>query len=396
MSENKNKPNVFDVESNVEKPLTPNYDKVQEIQLYPANSEELKYATQMKEEAELQMKIKAEGEALGLYGKELKLYVAEKSGDISRRPHLSIEKPKATISYKNEMEEEEIKITESDLAKEKARLMESINDEAEEDEKEIRYNKWVDSISEPQYDAPFELVKIPSLGKQYRTREGAYIKMAFLNGSDENILINPNVMKSGRFLEILFSRKILSNIKYKDLIPADRDALMIWLRGTAYGDEYPIVVTDPRDLDKEEPRTYDVNIELSKLPVKELQLNPNQKGNFEFTTKMGHVIEFKYLTIGQLEKLQVLVLAKFDEFGEFYTDTMADFLCELIVSFNGNEDKEYIRKQINYMPMLELNEFKKFMSDNDFGVDFNLTIETEGGVVNTAFPINAEFFWATT
>lgn len=395
MSENKNKPNVFDVDSNIEQPLTPNYDKVQEIQLYPANENELKYATQMKEEAELQMRIKAEGEALGLYGKELKQYVAEKSGDISKRPHLSIEKPKATITYKSE-EKDEMEISESDLAKEKARLFESIENDPELKEKEIRYNKWVDSISEPQYDAPFELVKLPSLGKQYKTREGAHIKMAFLNGSDENILINPNVMKSGRFLEILFSRKILSNIKYKDLIPADRDALMIWLRGTAYGDEYPIVVTDPRDLDKEEPRTYDVNIELSKLPVKELQLTPNKNGNFEFTTKMGNIIEFKYLTIGQLEKLQIMVLAKFDEFGEFYTDTMADFLSELIVSYNGNTDKEYIRKQVNYMPMSELNEFKKFMADNDFGVDFNLTIETEGGVVNTAFPINAEFFWATT
>lgn len=390
---NNGKPQVFKIDEQEQKnyQLSPNEN---EINVYPATEGELANALIMKHEAEELIRIRQEGEALGLYGKKLKEYVVEHSGDLVKRPHLSIAKPTANVVYNtDEVIEEDITKDKVKMEKYKEEYLSHFNDEEdEEDDNE----EWLAKVSEKQVDAPYELVKIPSLGKQYKHKDGEFIKMAFMNGSDENILTNSNILKSGRFLEILFSRKILSNIKYKDLIPADRDALMIWLRGTAYGDKYPIQVADPKQkTEADEPVIYDVDIELSNLPIKYLKLTPNKKRNFEFKTELGNVIEFRYLTVGQLESFQKYVLGEFEKYGDKYVDTMTDFLAELIVSYNGETDKEKIRKHVKYMRSIELKAFRTFMAENDFGVDFALKIETIGGVVETNFPINAEFFWAS-
>ena len=64
------------------------------------------------------------------------------------------------------------------------------------------------SLMIPQDDEPFDLVKLPSEGLLYKNCKSS-LKVAYLNASDENIITNPNLLRSGKFLEVLINRKWL-------------------------------------------------------------------------------------------------------------------------------------------------------------------------------------------
>ena len=50
----------------------------------------------------------------------------------------------------------------------------------------------------------------------------------------------------------------------KDLLPGDRDAIILWLRATGYGNEFPVTVTD-----NETGKEFTTNIDLSQYYTKE-------------------------------------------------------------------------------------------------------------------------------
>ncbi len=63
---------------------------------------------------------------------------------------------------------------------------------------------------------------------------------------DENILTSPNLLQSGKFVDVLLKRKVRnSEIPVKDLLIGDRNAILIWLRATGYGEKYPVTIQTP-------------------------------------------------------------------------------------------------------------------------------------------------------
>ena len=109
----------------------------------------------------------------------------------------------------------------------------------EEKEKRARY---IEILSQPQMNQPYDLIPLPSEGKLYPNKKKR-VKLAYLTTADENILTSPNLVESGDFLEILINRKLLEpSLRYKDLLPGDRNAIMIWLRATVYGEMYPVTI----------------------------------------------------------------------------------------------------------------------------------------------------------
>jgi hypothetical protein len=131
-------------------------------------------------------------------------------------------------------------------------------------------NTQIEEISKPQMHEAFDVIKLPSLGKLYPNKQ-AKVKVAYLTAFDENILTSPNLLESGEFLEILINRKLLEpSLRYNDLLPQDRDAIMIWLRGTGYGEMYSVKILD------EEGEYFDTKIDLSELPIKYLEEDTNK------------------------------------------------------------------------------------------------------------------------
>lgn len=245
-------------------------------------------------------------------------------------------------------------------------------------------------ISEPQYDAAFDVIPLPSDGKIYKSKKGS-IKVAYLTAADENILSNPNLMESGEFLEVLINRKILEpELRYKDLHVGDRNAIMIWLRATAYGHEYPIQVYDPATY---EP--FEHVVDLSTIKSKPLGAEPDREGYFDFKLPVSNTqIKFKLLTVGEVDDIEDHIEKVKETLGAEHVDTVTHTLAKQIVEVNGNRDREFIGGFVQTMRAGDSRALRKHIEDIESGVDMKLDITTPGGEsINPFLPFNLDFFW---
>jgi len=186
-----------------------------------------------------------------------------------------------------------------------------------------------DKYYEPKWDAPYDMVPLPSKGKLY-PNVGDKVKVTFISGSDENILTSPNLIRSGEFMKVLIGRNLIEkNLRYDDLHPGDRNAIMMYLRMTAFGTDYNITVYD--DDGKEHNITYD----LSEIKFKPLGDTPNEAGLFKFECpKSGDKLEFKFITCADeddIAKMEELDTAN----GETINRTATYLLQRMIIGVNG-------------------------------------------------------------
>ena len=250
------------------------------------------------------------------------------------------------------------------------------------------HDAMVRELSQPQMNQAFDLLPIPSEGKLYPTRKKA-LKVAYLTTSDENILTSPNLVESGEFLEILINRKLLEpEIRYKDLLPGDRNAIMIWLRATGYGETYGVQVLDRNNI------PFETEIDLSTLKTVNLTVNPTDEGFFNFSAPTnGDKIKVKLLTVGEIDYIEELV-ATDKENGIIENKEPTYILENQIVDVNGNRDKTFIKNYIRNMRLMDAQPLREFIDSIDCGIDLRLDIEAPGGEsIATFLPLNPSFFW---
>ena len=245
----------------------------------------------------------------------------------------------------------------------------------------------IEYISQPQMNQPFDVLPLPSEGKLYQGRKSS-VKVAYLTTADENILTSPNLVESGDFLEILINRKLLEpNIRYKDLLPGDRNAIMIWLRATGYGEMYPVQIYDEIS---DEP--FDTEIDLSKLNTIKLNIEPDSDGLFSFILPLSKAnVRFKLLTVGDIDRLEKIVLANKDN---IINEEQTLILQNQLVEINGNRDRNFINDFVNNLRVMDSQKLRDYIKSIDCGVDMNITVRTPGGgSIKTFLPLTTKFFW---
>jgi len=243
-------------------------------------------------------------------------------------------------------------------------------------------------LSQPNYNAPFDVISLPSKGKLYRNKKST-VRLAYMTTSDENILTSPNLVKDGSFLEILINRKMLEgDLRYRDLLPGDRNAIMLWLRATAYGEIYPVTIFDENDV------PFETEINLNELKTIELTHEPDNEGLFYFNMPLsGAHIRFKLLTCGDIDEIEN-ILEKEKESQIPINNSNTYKLEKMIVEVNGDRNRTMIRDFVNYMRIADSKAFNSFVSTIDAGVDLNIEVGTPGGgSVKTFLPLNLRFFW---
>jgi hypothetical protein len=245
---------------------------------------------------------------------------------------------------------------------------------------------YIESISQPQFNQPFDVIPLPSEGKLYKTKKKG-VKVAYLTTADENILTSPNLVESGEFLEILINRKLLEpDLRYKDLVPGDRNAIMIWLRATGYGEMYPILAYDEND----EP--FETEVNLSDLKTVNLSVEPESDGLFTYELPLSKkTVRFKMLTVGELENLEKLVEENKDNpINEEQTLILENQLVEI----DGNKDRAYIKEFANSMRVGDAQGLRNYIAKIECGIDMNIDVRTPGGgSINMFLPITPRFFW---
>jgi hypothetical protein len=234
----------------------------------------------------------------------------------------------------------------------------------------------------------FDLIPLPSEGKLYRSKKNN-VKVAYMTTMDENILTSPNLLQSGEFLEILINRKLLeSDIRYTDLHVGDRNAIMIWLRATSYGEMYPVTLFDEND----EP--FETEINLNELTIKKLGAEPDEEGLFSFELPISkYIVKFKLLTVGDIENIEKLL--EEDKKNEIPVNNSNTYMLEkLIVDINGERNKGVLRDAIQTLRVKDIKDLKAYVDSIESGVDLNIEVGTPGGgSVKTFLPLNFKFFW---
>jgi len=308
-----------------------------------------------------------------------------------------LEAQKAMLEATNKQLEEQFKIREAKIAakklKETPEPVKTVAKPVIQDKIEIPTisdeEKYA-SLSLSQDDAPFDVISLPSEGKLYKNGKPS-LEVAYLNASDENIITNPNLLQSGKFLEILINRKLLrTNLKYADLHVGDRNAIMIWLRATGYGPSYNIVLNDPQTGEE-----FETEIDLSTLKTKPLTEDPDKNGHFEFTCPISRdEIKFRLLNVGDIDDVEGHVAKLVVDKGLEFSDASTYTLKKQIVEVRGSTDKEVISKFVETMRLGDVKKFRKHVDSIESGMDMNITVQTPGGESITTFlPINFTFFW---
>ena len=265
----------------------------------------------------------------------------------------------------------------------------------------------------------YDIIQLPSNGQCYRNKVDR-VPVAFLTAYDENIITSPNLYKDGLVIDYLLKSKVVnSEINVEDLVSGDADAIILYLRATSYGPDFPIVVSDP-----DTGEQIDTTVDLTKLKPRDFKLIGDENGHFEYTTPiLKDRIKFRYLTRKQERQLRQVTelegygtkammlaresetlkaalmndkyvndndkktikaaIATIDKWSKKlkevnsseFTKIMTNNMQLQIVAVNDNYDREFIRKYINQMPARDSLMLRKYINDNRPGIDFDIEIE---------------------
>ena len=229
------------------------------------------------------------------------------------------------------------------------------------------------------FTLPHDVVPLPSQGIFYKSKKKS-IKVGYLTASDENIL-----MGSGKDLTInLLRAKIYEpDIKVEELIEGDVEAILIFLRNTAFGPEMNLNLTDPKD-----NKAFKTSVMLDQLTIVNGQ-QPNDDGTFTIMLpKSQSTIKIKPLTYGEI--MGISTLAESYPQGRVVPKITWRMEKE-IVEIDGSTDKAVIAKFIESMPISDSKFIRKFMNENEPRLDMTKTLQAPSGerlTVNVGFGVD--------
>ena len=232
----------------------------------------------------------------------------------------------------------------------------------------------------------YDVIELPSRGIHYTSKRKS-VRVAYLTASDENILSSPSFLNTNTVITELLKRKILDrDLPIDEIVEEDRQAILIFLRNTAFGTEYRITTTDPKT-DQE----FDVVVNLESLKLKDFNLTENSDGEYSYYLEKSKTdITFKFLTQKQENEINKI---KESWNGNGVAPIVTKQLEMMIKSVGGMREAMKIRSFIEMMPIKDSQDFRKFVQDNKPGLDLTQSVTTPSGdtiQVNIGFGV--EFF----
>jgi len=218
----------------------------------------------------------------------------------------------------------------------------------------------------------YDVVELPSKGIYY-TNNKKSVRVAYLTASDENILSSSSLINSGGVVEELLKRKILDkDLPIDEIIEEDRQAILIFLRNTAFGSEYKVTLIDPKTNEE-----YTVSLDLSSIKIKDFNLVADSNNEYSFfMDKSKANITFKFLTKKQDNEIDE-IRKSWNGLG--VPPIITKQLEFMIKSVNGNKDLMLIRNFIETLPIKDSQDFRKYVNENKPGLDLTQEVITPSG-----------------
>lgn len=285
--------------------------------------------------------------------------------------------------------------------------------------KEKLEQEYIPKKGEYDPEAAFDVIPLPSKGEGYKDKI-AKASVAYLTAYDENMIVSPNLYRDNLIIDYLIQEKLLSKeIDPMDLLEGDREAIILFLRASGYGNEYPISVTD-----EETGKEFETTVDLSTLKYKEFNLKGDSNGWFEYELPVSKkMIKFRFpthrdtLILEKMQKAEEPRLAKeaisnyvssLDAFLESdkeienekkikirkairtieawgddmdeenalkFNHLLTNRLNLLIMAVDGITDRQYIADFIRKMNVRDSTSLRKYMQKNEPGIDYTIKVE---------------------
>lgn len=233
--------------------------------------------------------------------------------------------------------------------------------------------------SQQDFSVPHDVVTLPSGGVFYKNKKKS-LKVGYLTASDENIL-----MAGGTDMTInLLRNKIFeSDLRPEEMIEGDIEAILIFLRNTAFGPDMELNLTDPQT-----GKPFKANVRLDELNIIKGQ-TPSEDGTFSVQLPMSQTtVKVRPLSYAQISEIGAMA----DSYPQGRTVPRRTWrLQREIIAINGNEDKGEIAKFIETMPIADSKFIKKFMNENEPRLDLKRVVLAPSGeklTVNVGFGVD--------
>jgi len=246
------------------------------------------------------------------------------------------------------------------------------------------------------FTAPTEFVDLPSKGIGYPKGHPLHgkdsLEIRYMTAKDEDILSNQSLIKKGVAIERMLENIIVeSEIDPLTLLIADRNAILIKARGTAYGYDYEARVKCPK-------------CETNNLLMFDLR-NPKVVGGFKednsvitiaddglFETTLPFSkfkIKFRLANGIEESKIAQLILSENKEFS------ISDQYKEMILSIEGFSEKEIINQFVDNMPVVDSSHLRICLKYATPSVDISetLTCKNCSHEQEVQVPFGTDFFW---
>lgn len=283
-----------------------------------------------------------------------------------------------------------------------------------------------DYSSIPDY-VQYDIIPLPSNGECYKSKKSR-IPVRYLTAADENIIASPNMYADGKLVDVILRRCVLDKTFSTDeMCSGDRDAVVLWLRATGYGSEFPFIATNNNT-----GKSYKTVVNLDDFKYGEFTLKGDENGWFEYNTNNGFSIKYKYLSKKEIDEVFDDTLKKFvtntkvsvinginkiskdiaaievesgqhddalveaieyikDWVGqsevahnddELYSKAVTENMIKYTMSVNGIQDREYIRNFVENMRASEAKAYRDYVGEHKPGVDLSIEVpipESDGG-----------------
>jgi len=249
-------------------------------------------------------------------------------------------------------------------------------------------NSFMDPNFVPdEYKVPYDIIELPSQGLLYKNKKSS-VKVEYLTAYDENILTSPNLLNSGKVLDVLLERKIKDlGFDHKDLLSGDRMAILLYLRTTGLGNEYEQMVFDSSG------NLVSSTIDLASIKTKNLTVKPDEKGEFDFLMPISNKkVKFRLLTQKDEEEIEEIDKKTSEKNGNISTINSLR-LERSVMEIDGERDKLKISHILKNLKILDVRKFNKYVNEIEPGLDLNVEARTQGGESVNTFLRFGRSFW---
>lgn len=241
---------------------------------------------------------------------------------------------------------------------------------------------------------PTQFVELPSKGRYpvgHPLHGKDSIEIKYMTAKDEDILTNRSLLKKGLAIDRLVRNVIHDKtIDPGSLYMGDRNAILIYARASAYGNDYRTKVQCPSCGEKSELNfdLYDHDVYHGDN-IEGLDIVDQKDGTFKVTLPLSKVVAVIRPLNGRDEL--AMVQGKKDPTENLMTNQMKTF----VVSFNGYTQQTLIDQVVDAMTAID----SKVLRDSfrlispDVKMETNFHCNSCGNEEVIRVPLGADFFW---